>query len=122
MSGDKKSIDLSGIEKSDELLFLLGRELHLGGIDGNHNVEAVNAGKGWGLNWDALADSFCYLDSGGIWGTSPKYKFPLTLEINNCAQYRAADEKGFGILESILKDTKAAYLKDGLKFEYVLNN
>ncbi len=121
MAGGKKSIDLSGIERSDELLFLLGQGFCLGGIDGNHHVRALNSGKGWGLNWDALADSLSCLESGGIWGASPKFKFPLVLKFTGCALFQSADEKGFEILESILRDTKANYDKVGLKFEYELH-
>lgn len=75
------TIDLNGIKTKEALIEQLGSALELGGPDGNHRFEAVNAGEGWGLNWDALNDSRCYLDSGGIWGTSTKFKFPLTLNL-----------------------------------------
>jgi hypothetical protein len=122
MPGVKKTIDVAGIKTKDELLTLLGRELFLGGVNGNHPLKAVNAGAGWGMNWDALKDSLSCLDSGGIWGTSPKLEFPLLLEFINSDQYMNADREGFRILKSILNDTKATYLKDGLQFNYAFTS
>ena len=64
-------IDLGEARTSDHVLGTLGRVLQLGGPDGNIPVTTVGAGRGWGMNWDALRDSLRCLDTGGIWGTSP---------------------------------------------------
>ena len=79
---------------------------------------AVNAGKGWGMNWDALYDSLKYLNTGGIWGTSHKFCFPLSLELKGSDAYRSADASGFKTLSKILNDVQAFYSKSGLQFKY----
>jgi len=118
MSGENVVIDLSGVMNKEELLVFLGAQLKLGGTNGNHPVKAINADAGWGLNWDALADSFRYLGNGGIWGTSPKFKFPLTMRFINSGQLKANDLQSFKIFEGILLDTKNFYSREGQSFEY----
>ncbi|MHB8845961.1 MAG: barstar family protein [Nitrospirota bacterium] len=118
MPGTQEIIDLASVKTKMDLLIVLGRVLNLGGPNGNHPVTAVNAGSGWGMNWDALKDSLLSLDSGGIWGTSPKLEFPFFLEIINWKEYLAADPEGFSILKTILSETNATYAKEGLQFTF----
>jgi hypothetical protein len=120
MSIATKTIDLAGANTTEAVLTVLGKELCLGGPDGNHTVIAANAGDGWGMNWDALQDSMLYLDSGGIWGNSPKFAFPLLLELVNCSSFREADPQSFQILKDVLSTTKERYAEDGIQFDYLL--
>ena len=114
-----RAIDLIGVRSAAELIALLGDELCLGGPSGNHPVEGST---GWGMNWDALADSLCYLPDGGIWGTSPRLEFPLHLKFLNSYTFRLADPRGFAIFEEVLSRTQATYSANGLLFGYSLPN
>ena len=121
MPGTQKTINLARVKTKEDLFILLGRELNLGGPNGNHPVTTVNAGRGWGMNWDALKDSLLSLDSGGIWGTSQKLAFPFFLEIINWKEYLAADPEGFSILKAILSETNATYAKEDLQFTFAFS-
>jgi hypothetical protein len=111
-------IDLLGCADSKSVLLKIGEVLQLGGPDGNHPVEAVNAGEGWGVNWDALNDSLSSLDEGGIWGNSKKPEFPLNITFENYDEFSKNDKDGFKILKEICKDTSAKYKKDNLICEF----
>ena len=111
------SIDLSGITDEAQLLALIGAELQLGGPDGNHPVKP-GASAGWGLNWDALADSLCYLDEGGIWGTAPKHAFPLMLKFDGALKLANSCPNALGTLEEILLSTQEKYARTGLEFSF----
>lgn len=118
MTNTTKIIDLAGANTSDAVLRVFGKALFLGGRDGNHPVMAVDAGEGWGLNWDALQDSLLLLDSGGVWGSSPGVSFPLSLEVVNCSSFRNKDPRGYGILEDILRTVKERYAEQGMELDY----
>lgn len=120
MTVTTKIIDLAGANSSEAVLHLFGKALCLGGPGGNHPVMAVDAGEGWGPNWDALQDSMLLLDSGGIWGSSPGASFPLLLEIVNCSSFRNADPQGYDILTDVLSVVKQRYAEEGMQFDYVL--
>ena len=111
-------IDLGEIRSKDQLLDLLGDVLELGGQGGNVNVKGPLDGKGWGKNWDGLADSLGYLDTGGIWGTSKKLSFPLLLRFSNFHSYRANGQPGWDILKEILDDTVDLYARNKMSFRY----
>jgi hypothetical protein len=111
-------IDLGSIESKSALIALLGETFNFGGTDGNRPVDAVNSGSGWGMNWDAVADSFCYLESGGIWGTSPKFAFPLRLEFESAGACEERLPEAFAVLKEILYETRAKYRADGLVLEF----
>jgi len=113
-------IDLGGVTDGAALLHRLGERLELGGPAGNHSVDAVNGMAGWGMNWDALADSLCYLDTGGIWGTSTKVPFPLLLRFENVEALRGESPEMLDLLKEVLERTKAAYGRSGKNFEYAL--
>jgi len=59
------------------------------------------------------------LDSGGIWGTSRVFHFPLLIEFTNSMDYRDADTDGFATFSAILETAKKAYRKNYLQLEYV---
>jgi RNAse (barnase) inhibitor barstar len=65
-----------------------------------------------------LLDSLTCLDTGGIWGTSRKHRFPLQLELKNLATYRAADPGGFATLMEVLEDARERYAENDLEFTY----
>lgn len=111
-------IDLAGIRSTNQLLAHLGSELELGGPAGNHKTRAGEERAGWGLNWSALKDSLCYLDSGGIWGTSTRLPFPLTLRFVNHDAFEYACPQEFATLVSILEDVRSIYRRSGLDFGF----
>jgi hypothetical protein len=106
------TIDLKGLKTKEEVLHTFGEVFQLGGgPEGNIPVAANTTGKGWGMNWDALADSMSYLDTGGMWGTSRKFEFPLTITVVNVQDFQENDSRGFSTLEEILDATKEQYAK-----------
>ena len=68
-------VDLSDVASKEALLTTLGAALDLGGPNGNVPVAHSKAGRGWGMNWDALEDSLRELHNGGIWGTARRIAF-----------------------------------------------
>jgi len=113
-------IDLKHVKSKMDLLKEFGDKLELGGPNGNVPVTGSMRGRGWGLNWDALNDSLCCLDSGGIWGTSKRFEFPLKLVIMNHQVYLRHDPEGFRTLVEILEDVKGSYSASEMLFEYEL--
>lgn len=105
-------IDLENCENERKVLLKIEKVLYFGGPD-----DIVS--NGWGLNWDALKDCLCYLDTGGIWGNSPKFKFPLKLIFVNYKAFKKTEPDKFKILKEILKDTKKLYLQYGKNFFYI---
>jgi hypothetical protein len=101
---------------------VLGAALELGGPSGSVDVQSPADGSGWGKNWNALFDSLTCLDTGGIWGTSRKLRFPLQLELKNVAAYRGADPKGFATLLEVLEDARGRYAENDLDFTYRLDH
>jgi hypothetical protein len=118
--GNSLVIDLGAVRSKPQLLELLGHVLELGGPQGNIPVIAVNANKGWGMNWDALYDSLTYLNTGGIWGNSRKLRFPLRIEFTGSNVYRSEDASGFETFSEILERVRGFYAKRGLSFEYAI--
>lgn len=116
--GDAIVIDLHGVRSTAQLMDVLGEALELGGPGGNVKVARPSDGKGWGKNWDALLDSLTYLDTGGIWGTSRKLRFPLQVELKNVSEYRTFDQKGFATLMEVLESTRERYAQNDLQFTY----
>ena len=116
--GDAVVVDLRGVRSTAQLMDAFGEALELGGPNGNVQVERPSDGMGWGKNWDALLDSLMYLDTGGIWGTSRKLRFPLQLELRNLSEYRAIDQKGFATLMEILENVRERYAQNDLHFTY----
>jgi hypothetical protein len=116
--GETVVLDLDQVRSKEQLIDLLGEKLEFGGPGGNHTVTAVDAGKGWGRNWDALKDSLACLDSGGIWGTSRQFRFPLRIQFANSTKYRKADPEGFETLAEILGEVQGIYAKDGMRLRY----
>lgn len=116
--GETVVLDLDHVRSKEQLIELLGEKLEFGGRSGNHPVTAVDAGRGWGRNWDALKDSLTCLDSGGIWGTGRQFRFPLRIQFANSTNYREADPEGFETLAAILRDVQGIYAKDGMHLSY----
>jgi hypothetical protein len=116
--GETIAIDLQGVQSAAQLMDALGEALELGGPGGNVEVQKPVDGKGWGKNWNALLDSLTCLDTGGIWGTSRKPRFPLLLELRNASALRTADPKAFATLTEILQDARDRYAKSNLEFGY----
>jgi hypothetical protein len=116
----KVQIDLQNITNERELLREFGAKLELGGSDGNVHVAGINAGRGWGMNWDALADSLTCLDTGGIWGTSFRFEFPMIVELLNSNKYAQESAKDFELLVAVLRSTAEFYSKAGMVFKYEL--
>jgi hypothetical protein len=115
-------INLSGVGSEDQLFDLLGDVLELGGPDGNMKVIGPLDGQGWGKNWNALADSLCYLDSGGIWGNAKKLQFPLKMIFTNFEAFRDQNQLSWKILTEILGDTVEAYQRHQMTFRYELRS
>ena len=112
------AIDLAGVRSTPQLMDAFGEALELGGPNGNVHVQSPTDGMGWGKNWSALLDSLTCLDTGGIWGTSRQFRFPLRVVLKNSATYRAADPKGFATLMEVLEDARERYAENDLEFAY----
>lgn len=115
---DTIAIDLSSVRSTTQLMDVFGEALELGGPHGNVQVQGPADGRGWGKNWNALLDSLTCLDTGGIWGTSRKLRFPLRLELKNSSGYRAADPEGFATLIDVLEDAREQNAESDLEFAY----
>ena len=113
-------IDLKHIVTKQDLLREFGTELELGGPNGNVPVIGPMDGKGWGMNWDALKDSLTCLETGGIWGTSKKFDFPLKLVLINYKQFAQNSPTDFQILSEILETVAGIYSRAGKVFKYEL--
>ncbi len=109
-------IDLSGVRNQVQILHKLGEIFEFGGPNGNISVSSPTAGKGWGLNWDALNDSLRYLDTGGIWGTSKKFEFPLKIVFENSRELQENEKESFKTLKEILEDTIKYHKSEGREF------
>ena len=114
-------IDPNAVATKEQLLDRLGEALELGGPSGNHVVSDSTSNSGWGRNWDALADSLCYLDSGGIWGTSRQFKFPMLLALVHSKTLQQRDPKALETLVEILVDTKNTYASHSMNFEFAIS-
>lgn len=115
------TINLKDCNNEEKVLSKIGEILFLGGIDGNIPGKSDVTMKGWGLNWDALNDSLSCLDTGGIWGNSPKFKFPLQLIFVNCSSLKKNDPSTFMVLKETLEATKNIYKENKKKLTYSLN-
>ncbi len=104
------TIDLSGIKSEAQILHKLGAALDLGGTSGG----------GWGMNWDGLNGALQYLETGGIWGTSKVFEFPLTIVFENSRSLKENDKRTFRSLMEILEQTAEQYKRDNkiFKFEF----
>ncbi|MFO1519502.1 MAG: barstar family protein [bacterium] len=101
-------IDLKACENKQTVLLAFGEAFQFGGPNGNFPCKRGIEG-GWGVNWDALADSLTCLEEGGIWGTSPKFEMPLRVIIKNGDAYQRNDPEGFETLMEILSGTQFYY-------------
>jgi len=110
-------ISLYGATTKHDVLTRFGETLELGGPDGNVPVDPTQ-GRGWGFNWDALADSLTELGSGGIWGTSRKFTFPLKLTITGSDGFRTRNADEFEQLKSVLEDTRDHYSRRQRQFDF----
>lgn len=113
------TIDIQGEHSKANVLAAMGEALQLGGPGGNHPVRAGEE-FGWGMNWDALFDSLLYLDSGGIWGTSPVIEFPLELVISGTGAFARHNPDAFAVLKDVLEQTRETYARTGLVFGFVI--
>ena len=111
-------IDLRNCADKQSVLLKIGEILMLGGPNGNTPIKLGIDGKGWGINWDALFDSLSELENGGIWGSSPKLQFPLTLIFQNYSQFKSNNPKEYEVLVDILEDVKSFYSQSKKMFEY----
>jgi hypothetical protein len=109
-------IDLSGVVTEEQLVGCLGAALELGGPDDHGSAPSPSSRSGWGRNWNALADSLCYLDSGGIWGTSRRFAFPLILRFTNSQDLRSRNPSSLAILVDILQGVRAKYAEHSMQF------
>ena len=113
-------VDLAGLRSEKDVLLAFGSAFEFGGPGGNKSAARAGPGEGWGMNWNAMNDSICFLREGGIWGTSRRFHFPLTLRILNSDGFRVTDPRGFSILLDILETAKQFYASEGLQFDYVV--
>ena len=120
--GETIVIDLRAVRSEAQLMDALGEALELGGPNGNVLIAHSSDGKGWGKNWDALLDSLSCLDTGGIWGTSRKLRFPLRLTLKNASAFRRSDKESCSVLLEVLEDARARYAKHGLEFAYEVDH
>ncbi len=111
-------IDLLGTRDEKEVLFKFGESLDLGGPNGNYSPDVSKPNSGWGMNWNALNDSLSCLDSGGIWGTSKKFEFPLKLVIKNSLDFQKYNSESFKILQEILSDKTDQYKLRNKEFSF----
>lgn len=117
--GTQLTIDLGGMTQKAQILSAIGAALCLGGPGGNHPVRAGEE-QGWGMNWDALFDCMLNLNSGGIWGTSPVFAFPLTLIFTGAGALARHNPQAFAILQDILEQTRETYARQNLRFDFEL--
>jgi hypothetical protein len=113
-------IDLKGCKDEKSVLLKFGEVLVLGGPDGNIPAQADVNGKGWGINWDALNDSLKELENGGIWGTSPKFQFPLKITVKNYQEFKKNQPDKFQILMEILASQISYYSRFNKVIDYEL--
>ena len=118
-SGTQLTIDLAGMTEKAQVLAAIGAALSLGGPDANHPVRAGET-QGWGLNWDALFDCLLNLHSGGIWGSSPIFAFPLTLTFTGAGALARHNPQAFAILQDILEQTRDTYARQKRRFGFEL--
>ena len=116
-AGTQLTIDLDGLTHKAQILSAMGAALCLGGPDGNHPVRP-GEDQGWGMNWDALFDCLLNLHSGGIWGTSPVFAFPLTLTFTGAGALARHNPQAFCILQDILKQTRDSYARQHRPFDF----
>ncbi len=114
------TVDLRDASNDAELLAIIGEALQLGGPDGNNSVIPAST-IGWGMNWDALADSLSCLDTGGIWGTSKRLGFPLSLRFEGARRLSLESPRTLGTLLEVLQLTKQKYANSGLDFDFLLD-
>ncbi len=110
-------VDLKGLTTDEEILHKFGEVFELGGPSVDQNLIQ---NSGWGQNWDALNDSLSYLDTGGIWGTSKKFTFPLVIDIQNSEKFQKNNPKGFSILKDILNEKVEQYKSHNQLLEVVI--
>lgn len=116
-AGTQLTIDLDGLTHKAQILSAMGAALCLGGPDGNHPVRP-GEDQGWGMNWDALFDCLLNLHSGGIWGTSPVFAFPLTLTFTGAGALARHNPQAFCILQDILEQTRDSYARQHRPFDF----
>ena len=114
----KVVVDLGQVDSVEKLLNCLGETFEFGGPNGNVPVTSVNEFRGWGQNWDALLDCLCCLDSGGIWGTSRRFAFPLQVRFTNSASLGGNDPVAFRVLAEILAETQETYAAESMIFDF----
>ncbi len=110
------TIDLRGVRGPYGIFTAFGNTLYFGGISQAHWLSNKRK-EGWGFNWNAMNDCLSCLDSGGIWGTAPEYKFPLHLILLHNGSLQAGSKK---IMLEILDDTQTLYTKNSMSFTYEL--
>lgn len=109
-------IDLARVTSSSRLFGLMDQTFEFGG--GPYAPYEGAPGTGWGGNWSALKDCLCYLDSGGIWGTSTKIIFPLKLRFLNHAGFARLCKPDFDTFVEILEAVRDTYSKGGMSFQF----
>lgn len=101
-------IDLSGLKDEEELLIKIGRVFEFGGPETNEESVFVGSSniekEGWGVNWNALNDSLMYIGTGGIWGVSKKFTFPLKVIFKNSNELKMNDKESFKTLKEIFEE------------------
>ena len=111
-------INLENVASGQELFEAVGERLEFDGSP--EHAAAMAPGDGWGRNWNALSDCLADLDVGGVFGTSRKFQFPLTLVITNPEQLQSSEPYAWNTFWEILGDTKAFYAKHGKVFDFVV--
>jgi hypothetical protein len=110
-------ISFSGAKSKSEVLEIIGDSLEFGGPEGNVRFNPDEK-IGWGLNWDALSDCLRMLSSGGIWGTSRRFDFPLVFQFMDHGEFKTSSPADFQVLISILESTKEYYLEQDKEFDF----
>jgi len=112
----KITVDLSKSKNKDEVLYQFGDAFEIGGPKANMSIAN---GKGWGFNWDALADCLYHLDDGGIIGTSKKFKFPLQVQVIGSHVFEDNDFENFKIMNQILESAQNVYAAKGKQLKII---
>ena len=108
-------IDLQNIDNAEDVLMELGNIFEFGGPNGNTKIiPGIN--KGWGFNYSALNDSLTCLEDGGIWGTSKKFTFPLSVHFTNTHSFKVNDMDAYQSLVEIFERNSEEYKAEGKEF------
>ena len=119
--GESVTIDFAGASSEEDLIRALGGALQFGGPNPRDNIPTTDApgqNRGFGFNWNAVIDCCRNLESGGIWGTSRLFQFPLLLVLRNWAHLKGVAGEPLGTLKQVLDIVANESRADGRELRY----